>query len=276
MARQEHPSHAGRTVRAEIRTRATPMQVWQAWADPVRLSQWFTDRARGEAKPGQRMTWIFDKLGFELPHDVLEAVPGERLVFRGTPPERPPYLLEILIAREGPETVVRLIHSGLVDGDDQDEEYDGVRSGWEMAMSILRHYLEHYYGEAKRTVLVMRPARFSYDAVLPYYKEEPLLATWLTSSGAIGWPDERFTLTLRDGERLSGQVLAVTSHEVAVSWEEEHAVLELKAFSAGPSRMLCMRIIGWAMSESRAAELERLCERALEKLDHQQRVAGGR
>ena len=36
----------GRRIEAEIRTTATPEEVWKAWTDPSGISSWFTDDAR--------------------------------------------------------------------------------------------------------------------------------------------------------------------------------------------------------------------------------------
>ena len=41
----------GRILRAEIRTKATPQQAYEAWADPEKIAHWFPDRA--EARPSQ-------------------------------------------------------------------------------------------------------------------------------------------------------------------------------------------------------------------------------
>jgi len=62
--------HQGRMLRQEIRTTASPQRVWEAWADPARLSQWFADRARGEPRAGGTLTWCFDDFGHEFPYEV--------------------------------------------------------------------------------------------------------------------------------------------------------------------------------------------------------------
>jgi activator of Hsp90 ATPase-like protein len=61
----------GRIIRAEIRTKATPQQAYDAWADPERLAHWFPDRAEGKAEPGATITWIFDKFDCRIPCEVL-------------------------------------------------------------------------------------------------------------------------------------------------------------------------------------------------------------
>lgn len=269
MTDPERPEHRGRSVRCEMETRATPAHVWRAWADPSRISQWFADDAHGEAVAGGTLSWIFEHFDVDMSYDVVEAVPGETLVLSAPSPDGAgtPTLLEILIDRLETGTRMRLVHSGL--GDDP-EQLEGIRSGWELAVGILRHYLEHYCGEGKRTVLVMRETERDVEAVYPYFREARALASWLTTSGTTGSAGERVRLMLRDGGLISGDVLAATGREVAVSWEEENAVLELKAFTAPTGHTtIGMRIHGWGMTQARARQLERLCERSLARLSRE-------
>jgi uncharacterized protein YndB with AHSA1/START domain len=48
--------HTGKVIRAEIRTKATPQQAYDAWADPEKIAHWFPDRAEGKAEPGATIT----------------------------------------------------------------------------------------------------------------------------------------------------------------------------------------------------------------------------
>lgn len=73
----------GRRIETEIRTTATPEEVWQAWNDPAAITRWFADEARGEAKPGGTLVWGFRGLG-EVPYPVVVADPPARLVLAGT------------------------------------------------------------------------------------------------------------------------------------------------------------------------------------------------
>jgi uncharacterized protein YndB with AHSA1/START domain len=85
MADPTNFQHKGRIIRAEMETSATPDQAWEAWADPEKIAQWFVDRATGEAKPGGTMTWFFDHVGYVLPYKILNAVPGELIVYNWDP-----------------------------------------------------------------------------------------------------------------------------------------------------------------------------------------------
>lgn len=257
MTQHQPIEHAGRIVRAEIRTTAPVDQAWEAWAEPQRLSQWFTDRAKGRARRGGTITWIFDRFGSSFPYEVLDSEPPSRLVLKGSPPGRPPYLLEIQIEPDGDGCIVRVVNSGFSVGPETEEEYEGVRSGWQMALAILKQYLEHHFGRPKRLFFAMQPAPFDYEQILSYFLEEPRLARWLTVSGAVGHPDSRYSLILRDGSPMTGRVLTVTSREVALSWDEIDGVIELKAFRLGPRmRAVCVRGFGWDLSEEEGARVE--------------------
>jgi uncharacterized protein YndB with AHSA1/START domain len=259
--------HRGRILRAEMRTSATPMQAWEAWADPEKIANWFVDRAEGKAEAGATITWIFDKFNYRIPYEVLRAEPGHALAIRWEPPPgRDPGILEVTILREGGETVIRLVNSGFREGAEWNEEYEGVNSGWQMALALLKHYLENYFGMPRSSFLAMRPAEYTIEKLLPYHRSEEGLAKWLTMSGSFGAVGAAYRLALREGGIASGRVLALTKSETALSWEEIRGVMELKAFSMGPQKMICVHGCGWGWSAERAKEIERQMERALERL----------
>lgn len=257
--------HQGRQIRARIRTRATPEQVWEAWTDPEKIAGWFVDRARGKPEVGTTYTWIFEKFGYEIPYEVVAAEPGRRFALGGEIPGRGPFLLEVTIAKEGGETVVTLVNSGFLDGAQWDEEYEGVSSGWQNALGVLKHYLENFFGLPKTELLVMAPAEYEYDRLLPYYSTAEGLSRWLTTSASIGGLGEPSALRLSGGDSVTGIVLSKTKWEVVLSWEERDAVLELKGFRFGPAgRVVCVRVLSWG--KPLPPDLERRLEAALARL----------
>ena len=267
--------HEGRTLTLEMRTLATPQQVWEAWADPVKLSQWFTDSARGEATPGSTMYWIFEKFGYEIPYEVVDAIPGKLLALGGKLPDRPPFLLEISIEREGDEageTVLRLVNSGFLGGEARwEEEYEGVSSGWAMALALLRYYLERHFGEPKRSFLLIEPASTPPGEMLAWYTDPERLAEWLADDASAVRAPAAIGDTVRiplaeDGRVIEGETLAVTRREVAFSWDREDVVLELKAFMRGPSPVVSVRGTAWRPDEWRFGEIERTMGVALKRL----------
>ena len=256
----------GRVMQKEMTTRAAPREVWEAWADPTKLAQWFTDGAEGEAKAGGSMTWIFEKFGYRFTYEVLEARPEERLVLTVTPPGRSlPWLLEIDIEQAGGRTVLKLVQSGFGEGAEWEDEYQGINSGWVMALAVLKHYLENYFGRTRHHALVMLPVEYSSSQLRPFYREEPSLAKWLTKAGGIGEPGTPYELTLKNDERLAGEVLANTATEVQLSWTEIEGALALKAFSLGSQKVLAIDVVTWA-GKGPLDEIAHTMESSLERL----------
>jgi hypothetical protein len=178
-------------------------------------------------------------------------VPGELIVYKWEPPEGLPGILEVRIAREGGATAVRVIHSGFREGAEWDDEYEGVASGWKIALRILKFYLENHFVRGKTMTLVFRPAK---------------LAQWLTVSGAIGNAGEKCELQLRDAGRLTGRVLAITDREVMLAWDEVGGVLELKTFPMGPQSVVGAPVMSWGLNSGEIAQLEKKMSAAVERL----------
>jgi uncharacterized protein YndB with AHSA1/START domain len=259
--------HIGRMLRAEIRTKATPQQAYDAWADPEKIAHWFPDRAEGKAEPGATITWVFEKFNYRIPYEVLIAQPAEKFAIRWNPPPgMSAGVLEVTIAKEGGETVIKLVNSGFREGAEWNEEFEGTDSGWRMALALLKHYLENYFGISRSSFLAMKSAEFSFDQIVPLHRTAAGLQKWLTKSGEYGEVGESFSLELQEGGKASGRVLAKTKRGTALSWNEIRGLLELKAFSMGPQKMLCVRGCGWGLSAEKAKELEAQMERAIERL----------
>lgn len=265
--RAEQFEHKGRIIRAEMETSATPQQAWEAWADPEKIAHWFVDRATSEAKMGETMTWFFDEFGYVMPYKVIGSEPGELFALKWEAPQGGPTgILEVTIERKGELTVVRLINSGFREDSAWNDEYEGVVSGWKMALAILKHYLENNFGRAKTALLVMRPASFSYEQLHPYFADASKLALWLTKSGAIGKVGETCQLKFWDGGNLTGEVLADTGREVTVAWKEIDGTLELKGFSMGPQQVAGVRCITWRSTEEQTQRLKKQLSEAVERL----------
>jgi uncharacterized protein YndB with AHSA1/START domain len=234
------------TDEREISIPAEPEKVWAAWADPEHVRRWFSDDARGRLEVGDELVHVFHGHG-EHRYRVLEVDPPRRLVLDGEMDGRA-FKQMVEIRSERGVTVLRLVHSGFDSADPDSEIVQGIDSGWSMALAVMRHYIERYFGRDKASIPVFRSARFDYRALLAgRYQNAAGLGTWLTD-GSAGIPDSGpVALTLRSGRGVSGSVLVRTDHEVAISWEEVEGVLELKAFGAGPeARVLGLRALSWS------------------------------
>ena len=250
--------HHGRAVRKEIEIDASPEAVWDAWAKPDEIARWFVDRAEGEMAVGATVTWVFERFGYRLPIEVYDAEPGRYLAFGGEVPGRSPALQEVLIRRAGGTTVLRLVNSGFLEGAEWDEEFEGVDSGWELALATLKRYLERYRGRDREHHLALRPAgAFAYEALAPLYTTRAGLESWLAEARLGAEPLEPGTgvrLELGGGLILDGEVLARSAWEVLLSWPEIDGVLGLKGFRFGEGRAVALALSAWPLPGSPADE----------------------
>ncbi len=263
--------HVGRVVRKEIAIDADAARVYEAWADPERIASWFVDRAEGDMRTDDVVTWIFEQFGMRLPVEVFAREDGRYLAFGGEPPGRPAALQEIELRPEGGKTVLRLANSGFGEGDAWDEELAGVDSGWEMALAMLKLSLERYPGRARRHTMVMHPASFEYEALAPRYFTAAGLESWLASDATLGaepvGPGDRFEVVTRDGPTVSGSVAARSGWEVLIDWPDRSGALTLKGFSVGPQgRMVAAAFDAWDGDDASFAEVERMLEAAIPRL----------
>jgi len=245
------PNPAGRILRFDLRVKAAPRQVWEAWAEPAKIAQWFSDDARGDVRAGGTLTLIFRRFGMEIPYTVVEADPGRKLVLFGSLGGRSG-TLEITIRAEGNETVLELMNSGFREGADWDEEYEGVRSGWTIALQILRRYVERSFGRPRLDLLEMRPAAYEYRDLLPFFATPEGLERWLARRARIGAVGEPWSVEMHDGTRLGGRVVAKTDWEVGLDCDEIDGIVELKGFSMGPGRrVVAIRASAWRTDRAR-------------------------
>jgi uncharacterized protein YndB with AHSA1/START domain len=132
-----------RRLAKEVELAATPDQVWQAIATPEGMSIWFVPHehtgAEIEADFGGGNTQAGQVLAWEQGRRVVYGAPG--------PDGETPMTLEFLVeGRESGSTVLRLVQSGVFDGDDWEAEYDGFGRGWDMFFHNLAEYFRYFPG----------------------------------------------------------------------------------------------------------------------------------
>ena len=187
---------------------------------------------------------------------MIEVEAPHRLVLEGRMMGGEAFRQEVRITQDEGTTILELVHSGFGPVDPDDETAQGIDSGWTMALTVLKHYVENYFGRDKATIAIFRPARFEYgDLANDYY---------FTTEGRSSWLGP-----LADGLERE---LARTDHEVCFRMPNREGVLELKAFGSSPEqRFLGVRAISWSRDDrardSFAADLTSRVERLLQVLN---------
>ncbi|MER7753998.1 SRPBCC domain-containing protein [Kitasatospora sp. NPDC097643] len=135
---------------------AGPEQVWEAVATGPGIDSWFMGRNHVEAREGGTAT--MDTGGHRGEALITAYEPGERFATRTPTAEDGRFMaFEYLIeGREGGSTVLRVVHSGLL-GDDWQDEYDALRRGWPFHLGTLHQYLTHFPGRTALPVFAAAP-----------------------------------------------------------------------------------------------------------------------
>jgi uncharacterized protein YndB with AHSA1/START domain len=186
---------------------ASPKRLWAALTEPRHLKNWQADVADFGSEGGIQLGW--PALGVETELRILEQNREERLVL-ATGHSR---VIFELSAKK-----LTLEHSGLLGQD----EVDGVRASWQVALGLLNHYLDHHFGHSRQVHWSIAPAQTSAATAHVFFTDARALDAWLTQgTTGIGSIGTRCQLKFAWGETLSGLVLAkTTDRDVAVSWTE--------------------------------------------------------
>jgi uncharacterized protein YndB with AHSA1/START domain len=149
----------------EITVDATPEQVWEAIATGPGVDSWFM--GRNEVQPGVGGVVRTDMGGFVMESTVTVWDPPNHLEYRGSEEADGTVMaFEFLIeGRAGGSTVVRLVHSGFLGGDDWESEYDALRNGDPMYLRTLGVYLTHFAGRTAAPITAFGPRQGDQEQV---------------------------------------------------------------------------------------------------------------
>lgn len=246
-------------VRKSIETGAYPEQVWEALTDTELLGHWMSDSASGWPAVGGTLSMTWDRFGLTIDYKVAEVAVCQKLVLK-TPMGSGMQTVTFALRRQGKSTWVDITDAPppLTPAN----PHSSVDSTWQMSLAILKLYVERYYRQPRRSFMAVARASFTFSEVVAAYASADGLALWLAEEVEL-WPEgsdpvgKPYRLRRRDGVVMSGQVLTVTAHEAALSWDEIRGFLELKSFSLGPgNQMLCVRGSGYGLSAEACAEIE--------------------
>ncbi|HEU4387061.1 MAG TPA: SRPBCC domain-containing protein [Blastocatellia bacterium] len=182
-----------RSIETRLEINASVDAVWKALTDAEEITQWFSLQAAVTPGAGGSVCWTWDELvEWKSRIEIWEPRSHLRLAYdRPATTESPSAQLAMDFYLEGQSgrSVLRLVHSGFGRGTDWDEEYDGVRRGWQYELRSMRHYLERHRGQKRNVVFLRRNFDFSEDEA------------WNRLSRLLGLQNLRETGELREGTR---------------------------------------------------------------------------
>ncbi|WP_431896881.1 SRPBCC family protein [Nonomuraea sp. bgisy101] len=127
----------------ELSLDATPEQVWDAIATGPGIDSWFM--GRNQIEQGVHRTAFG---GYEPANTITAWEPGKRLATRAPAADDGRFIAyEFLIeGRSEASTVVRVVTSGFLPGDDWENEFEAMTTGLAMFYATLGEYLTHFTG----------------------------------------------------------------------------------------------------------------------------------
>jgi uncharacterized protein YndB with AHSA1/START domain len=147
----------------ELTVAATPEQVWSAIATGGGIDSWYVGRSDVDEGVGGAVRTAFgdyaptmEITGWEPPHRLAygtpEAPDGRRIAHE--------FLVE---GRAGGSTVVRIVTSGFIPGDDWADEFEAMGLGLATFYRTLAEYLNHLAGRAATPLTVFGPPVRDWD-----------------------------------------------------------------------------------------------------------------
>ncbi|GAA1665699.1 SRPBCC domain-containing protein [Fodinicola feengrottensis] len=145
----------------------TPEQIWAAIATGPGINSWFMGRTDVLAGAGGVIRTAF---GAYAPESTVTGwEPNQRLAHRTETAQDGRFVAYefLLEGREQGSTVVRMVASGFLPGDDWADEYEAMTRGLRLFFRTLVEYVTHFAGRAAIPVTAFGPPVENWDAVWP-------------------------------------------------------------------------------------------------------------
>lgn len=237
---------------------AAPDVIWKAFATPRGLARWQADEAEGEAKEGGllRLHWLAFGASVEL--QVLECVPHRKLRLK-----------------QGSTEVVFTLQDKCVSltqyGSDPDEDVDGLRSSWQVALAQLAHSVERHPGRRRHVDWLLRTTRAKPETLHSFFTDPHFLSLWLGQTDVALGLGQPYELVLHTGLQLTGRVLANNpGRDVALSCTNvDEAALVWRSLphpENADERVIAISVSQWGKATRSGARLTEQLDVALGRL----------
>ncbi len=200
-----------RSIELEIEVPGTPEEVWRAIATGPGISSWYVPH-KVEEREGGTASASFGP-GMDVDGRVASWDPPHRIVFDGGEGVGGMAFEWLVEARDGGTCIVRLVNSGFGQGDEWDDQFDAMTSGWLLFMFNLKLHLEHFAGQTASAMLPM----VTWDG--------PRDAAWLRLTRELGIPstpaiDDLISIAHPDAPLMAGAVVSVNEWQITLLLDE--------------------------------------------------------
>lgn len=137
----EKIDQVSRTIEKQVFINTTSERVFQALTVKEDLERWFLSKAEVDLRPGGAIRFEWAPGMFES-GTIVAVEPPQRLSYTWEALEPSPTTVTFELTTENDATRLRLIHTGIGDGEDWDNYYTSVNSGWSVHLTNLTAWLE--------------------------------------------------------------------------------------------------------------------------------------
>lgn len=204
-----------RSIEVSVDIDASPEKVWKAVSEAEEISKWFAPQVEVVPGVGGHVTasWGPGMEGTSL----IEVWEPNRQI-RWAEHRKDPYCKAgdesgevmrhiatdyFIEAQDGGRTTLRIVQSGFGPESEWDNEIESVKRGWPVFMRILKHNLEHHWGEPATNLTIS-----TYSAHLPAEAWSVLMSErGFLGAGATApsGPESRYAFRTPTGAVMTGQ-----------------------------------------------------------------------
>ena len=131
----------GRLLEKELFIEATPERVFQALTKKEDLERWFVQKAEVDLRVGGSIRFDWGQGAVETGR-IVALEPPRRISYIWEAIEPSPTTITFDLTPENNGTLLRLSHTGIGDGENWDNYYTSISSGWSTHCKNLITWLE--------------------------------------------------------------------------------------------------------------------------------------
>lgn len=129
-------------IKTGIQIQKPVHNVFEAIADPIKMSNYFIAYGSGRMEAGEQLTWRFPELDMDVPVRVGEVRQNEYISYRWDNSNNE-MLVEITLTPKGNDTVVIVTEKSADNDETGIKWFGGNTEGWANFLACLKAWLDH-------------------------------------------------------------------------------------------------------------------------------------
>lgn len=131
-------------IKTKLQMAKPAAEVFEAIADPAKMSNYFISKGSGRMEAGETVTWSFPEFEGSFPVKILKAEPEKHLFFNWDGEDGTELLVEITLTEKGPDkTLVTVTEKSMPNTAAGIKWLKSNTAGWANFLACLKAYLEH-------------------------------------------------------------------------------------------------------------------------------------